>query len=527
MGAMEEKKVFYQLLKPVRRQLIILEISREFHYWLTTSFAFAVLLLAVARMMAFPFYHRFIWGGCLLLLLVHGIRVWRRVPDWKRAALLFNLYVPDDRVTTALSFIDSDGIIEKLQLKETLSNMKREQQRVLTRKKNFLLAKWLLIALLLGCTAVLLSSLPNDNLQLATKKETETKVMKKVKKELAKKTEREQNSEEKKVLQQAQEIITKYPEPKKAFEELAKQKKELELKTLKAQEKQETLKAWQHELKNNDLAKLAAALEAQDIEKIMDELERLNKNFSSLTVAQKQAIAKMSGMNKTLTERELAELAKKISEVLNSETNQKQLLAAQSAIEAVQNDILSELAANGLPTNQLASSQATGNTKAGQSVTNGQSQTGSPGKSQGQQGTNNGSKSGTGSSGQSGNGTGSGNGSASGSGSGSGSGQGSGTGTGTGNGAGFGAGSRQLLTVPEKQAGEDNLETDTGSLSGGSPAEQYQGNGPVLPGQLRPYQEVYSSYLDAYRNSQDRVKLPADLEEIVKNYFLSLDPNRE
>lgn len=523
---MEEQKQFFGLLKPVRRQLFLQKSGVEFQYWLTASTAFALLILFTARMMVFPFYHLFILLGCSLLLTFYGFRIWRKMPGWREAALLFNSYVPDDRVLTALSFINRDGILEKLQLNEAVTYMKREQHMVLTRKKSFLMPKWLLLAVLFGSASALLLSLPNHHLEMAAKKESEIKVMKKVKKELAEKMAQEKNSEKKKALEQAQKIITKNPDPQKALERLTKQKKELELKALQQQEKLENLKAWQQGLQNNNLANLAAALDEKDLKKLSRKLEELNKNYDSLTEGQKQAIAKMSGTNKKLSEQELAKLVQKISGGLSAETSQFQLAAAQDAIGEVENSLKSELADNGLPSDQLASNQSSGKNSPGPTSKNGQHEKGAIGTNPGGQGSNNGSQSGPGSSQQSGKGAGTG-GNGNGSGTGPGTGIGQGTGTGTGGGAGLGTGSRQLLTIPEKQTGNTNLETDTGSLSGGSPAQQYQGNGPVLPGQLRPYQEVYGNYLDAYRNSQERVKLPADLEEIVKNYFLSLDPNRE
>ncbi|MEH7106932.1 hypothetical protein V7083_04040, partial [Bacillus sp. JJ1764] len=72
-----------------------------------------------------------------------------------------------------------------------------------------------------------------------------------------------------------------------------------------------------------------------------------------------------------------------------------------------------------------------------------------------------------------------------------------------------------------------NLETDSGNLGQGSPSQQFSGNGPVLRGQIRSYQEVYGQYMDTYWNSTDRVTLPSDLEEIVKSYFTTIDPNKE
>lgn len=138
---------------------------------------------------------------------------------------------------------------------------------------------------------------------------------------------------------------------------------------------------------------------------------------------------------------------------------------------------------------------------------------------------NNGSGSGSGTG--SGSGSISGSGSGAGSGSGSGSGTGSGSGSGLGGGAGLGQGSRDLLTIPSGMEGETNIENDNGSLGKGTQGQQFEGNGPVIKGSIRRYSEVFGNYESSYRQSTDRYKLPADLEEIVKNYFTSIDPDKE
>jgi len=47
---------------------------------------------------------------------------------------------------------------------------------------------------------------------------------------------------------------------------------------------------------------------------------------------------------------------------------------------------------------------------------------------------------------------------------------------------------------------------------------------PVLKGEVRNYDEVYSSYEKSYRESLDRMNLPSKLEDIVKQYFSEMDP---
>jgi hypothetical protein len=520
---MEDKSEFYQLLNPVRKQLLIKRTFVEIHYWILAASVFSVLLLMAARLFIIPFYHEMVWTGCFLLLPLFVFRIWRNRPGWREAAQLFNTYIPEDRVITALFFIAEEGMLQKLQLAEANTLMKKEQQRVLVRKKSYFLPKWLFVAAVFVSLSVLLNYLPSHNLQLAAKKETELAVMKKVEKKLEEKAKKEQNTETKKVLEKAREIMTKTPTPKEALLALAKQKKELELKALKEQEKQESFKAWQQELKSAELNKLAAALEAKDSKKIKKELEQLTKKYDSLTESQKKALSKLSGSDKKLSEKELAALAKKISEALNSDNEMKELADAQVALGEAADNLQNEMLAKGLPSNQPAlnpSNQSAGAKTNSQNSKNGDPSSGSNGSNQGKQSSGKGN-------GSQGNGNGSGSGNGAGTGQGSGSGTGTGSGSGNGSGAGLGAGSRQLLTIPEKLAGKNNLETDAGTIGKGSPTEQFAGNGPILKGQLRSYQEVYGNYADAYRKSTDRVKLPSDLEEIVKNYYLLLDPNKE
>jgi len=525
---MEDKKLFIKLLQPLRRQLLLKRIFIEFHYWILAASAFSVMILTAARIFAIPFFHEIIWYGCFMILLVFVFRTWRNQPGHREAAKLFNTYIPDDRVITAFSFLDDEGKLQKLQLAEALPYMKKEQHHVLARKKSYIMPKWLFIAVVLICISAILNYYPNQNLQLAVKKETEMKVLKKVEKKLEEKAKKENNAETKKALEKAQEIMAKNSDPKETLLALAKQKKELELKALKQQENLENFKAWQQELKNAELSKLAAALEKKDIDKIKKELEQLTKKYDSLTESERKALSKLTGSDQKLSEKDIAELTKQISEALNADNKMNELANAQAALGEIEENLQNELLANGLQSKQIAlnhSNQSAGGKKNSQNSKNGNPSTGSQGSNQGNQSAGNGSQ-GNGSKGN-GNGSGSGNGSGTGQGSGSGTGTDSGGGTGSGSGAGLGTGSRQLLTIPEKIGGKNNLETDTGNIGKGSPAEQFSGNGLILKGQLRSYQEVYGNYTDAYRKSTDRVKLPSDLEEIVKNYYLLLDPNKE
>lgn len=529
MGEMEDKRQFYQLLNPLRRQLFIKRTLREFHYWLLAAAALSSVILLAARIWVIPFYHEMVLSCCLLLIPICIFRIWRNRPGWKDAAAVFNAFVPEDQVITAFSFLTEEGLVQKLQLAEALRLMKKEQQRVMMRKKGYLLPKWLLAAVLFFCLAGLLEFFPAHTQQLAEQKETELAVLKKIEQQLEEKEKKAKSTETKKALEKAKDMITKKPDLNEALKKLAAQQKELELKALKVRDERKKWQDWQHNLHQADLHQLAAALEEKDVKRINSELEKMNKNYQSLTEKQKSAFGKLNGSNKKLSDQELKELANHISALLDSERQEQELAAAEAAVSQAAGELQKEMAANGLKSRQIAlhsSGPAGGNKPTSSSGSNGNPPAHpNSGNQAGNQGTGNSGSSGKGNSSSNGSGTGSGNGSGSGNG-GAGNGRG-GSGQGGGHGAGLGSGSRELLTIPEKSAGKTNLETDSGTIGKGSGVQQFEGDGPISKGKIRSYQEVYHDYQATYRSSTDRVKLPSELEEMVKTYFSSLDPNKE
>lgn len=62
----------------------------------------------------------------------------------------------------------------------------------------------------------------------------------------------------------------------------------------------------------------------------------------------------------------------------------------------------------------------------------------------------------------------------------------------------------------------------------GDPGDQVIGQGPTGPqnnGNVTvPYNQVYGNYSDAARTAVDNGEVPADLRDIVRDYFSSLEP---
>ncbi|MBB6443810.1 hypothetical protein [Bacillus benzoevorans] len=520
---MEEKVAFLQLLKPVRKQLWTALFVCEFQLYFLFLGVWLACILLLSRIIVIPFpLHYSILGAAALMGLLL-FRIWRKRPDDYDAVLLFNRFVADDRVVTAYSFIGKGGLMETLQLQDAVKHMKRKQEEVLQRRKKHLEKRMLLWSALLFAGCAILFILPNENSDLAKKRENDIKLVNKAEKELKEKLKQEKDEGVKKSLEEAKEKVAQSKTAEEALTNLAKQMKELELKVLKEKEKQEVLKDWQDSLNESGINQLAELLAKKDLRKIEKELAKLNGQWEKLPEKQKEAMQSFTGQEQQLSAEELERIVKTIEEALQSEDILADLARAKTAIESSGQALQQQLAANGTPPEKLAFSSGNGGKPSG-NKSNGNGQTGvensvsSQGKSStgaNQSGSN-----------AAGNGTGSGNGSGSGSGSGAGSG-GGGTGSGNGSGAGLGEGPRGFLTIPEKTTGKENREIDGGQLGEGAAAEQTEGSGPVMKGTVRPYEEVYGEYEESYRESSDRYKLPANLEKIVQNYFTNIDPNGE
>ena len=436
---------------------------------------------------------------------------------------IYNQFVPDDRVLYAYKFLEDDRIIAVLQVADAISHMKNTQEAVIRRKKQYWYPRRLLLILTLIAGSILLFVTPNDKIEMAKQHEKEIKLAAEAEKELEEKIKKEKDPEVKKILKEIKDKLADKKTAEEALKELAKQTKNIELKELKEKEKQTVLENWKAELKKSGLENLEKLINQKNLEAIEKELTKLNEKWSELSEEQKKALSQLAQKEEQLTEKELSHLVEQIESALDSQELLKELAAAAESIKNTGMELQNQMNANGFPPGQLAfappnQTASQGTSPAGQSNTNNGTV---PKTGQNSQGSSSGN--GTG-----GNGSGSDNGNGGGSGTGTGSGSSSGSGGGgTGSGAGTGQGSREMLTIPDQLAGKENLESDHGTIGEGQSGQQLDGLGPILKGTIRPYSEVYGEYEESYRQSTDRYKLPVDLEEIVKNYFTNIDPNKE
>lgn len=91
---------------------------------------------------------------------------------------------------------------------------------------------------------------------------------------------------------------------------------------------------------------------------------------------------------------------------------------------------------------------------------------------------------------------------------------------------GTGSGSRTLVSTPRSLEGSGSVYAD-GGPSGGPGGELQQGGpAPGAPGVTRPYEEVYSQYAAEATSSLDRSPLPQNMQNLVRGYFLEIQPER-
>jgi hypothetical protein len=83
-----------------------------------------------------------------------------------------------------------------------------------------------------------------------------------------------------------------------------------------------------------------------------------------------------------------------------------------------------------------------------------------------------------------------------------------------------------MLTVPSRIGGTGETAVDTGELGDGKAASEQKGAVPAEKGEARPYSDVVGDYSDSYFSSAEGMKLPADLQKVVEQYFTTIETEK-
>lgn len=308
---MNEKKQLFSLLKDVERQLWYVHITSFIQFYLLGIGLFSFLLFLFARWIVIPYPERYLIGGCLCIFVVGCIFFIKFRPRKKQAANIYDEFIAEDRVKTALSFIAEDGEIYQLQRKDAIRLMKEKRNIILKRKKKWIHPQMILCVVVCLGGMILSIVFPNEKMELADKKEKETELVKKTEKKIDQLKKKEKNKTVKKELEKMKQEVKKENKAEEALKKLAKELNQLELKQIKAKEQQQQLNQLRNELNGANLKQLANAIDKKEMKKITEQLEKLKNNWDQLTEQQKQALAKLTNQNE-LTKEQLAQLEKQL-----------------------------------------------------------------------------------------------------------------------------------------------------------------------------------------------------------------------
>ncbi len=454
------------------------------------------------------------FGGILLLGLIHWLC---RLPREREAAVMGDQAGMEERLTTNLEIRDRSDLMSRLQQQDTVERLRSFS--IPDRLPLRIYSRWYAGAGLCLVIALVCALYPTAAKQLAA----ERHALHVVKKEAVEKLDRA----EKKLEEQVGEGKLKESEQNRLQDILKVAKKEV-----KASQGQGDLRKAQERLETKLVNSLPKSLD----ERTAENLQSLVQNQDLKAMAEyQQALDQLAANSETIATAQQA--LQSLGELLGTE--QKQELIRQLNQAMTDGTISQKELEEALQSLQDANASYT-QTKLGQPEGTPPSATAQASSSEqpssgGQSGEGQKQNSGSGNGNGSGNGEGSGNGNSSGNGNGSG--NGGGNGQGSGNGAGFGggysrgseqgiqrkdpAGEAEQVWIPEETGEDENL---TGQKQGSSSMRRKSDHAETArAGAKSDLGAVSGQYEKKAYSKIQKQKIPDSMEDLVKEYFSSLD----
>lgn len=504
---MRDEKRFYQLLKPLHRQLVLEVFLKNLQIYIVCLAGIWFIWMLLGRFLLLFNLSNFLSIAVFLATGFCTIKFFRERPPWKTTVLLMNRFVPDDLIITAYAVLGKEGVLERLIVRDGNRAIEQHLEKALQRKKRYVSPSLLLLSFLFAGAGFLSSMFPNEMLELNRQYEQEKQAVRQFKEEAKEKLQDENDT-----LEQVREELEKAGTVEEIGEILEKAYRELELAEQIEKDRLDDLK---RNFAAAGLADLAVSLDEGEEDAVLEQLEKLQDDFSSLAPEAQEALTTAFGDD--FPTKDEKEIQTAVDEVLKQEVGSQQ--ERKTTLQDLTASLNETLKKHGVakiapslqpddPSRFTAGTSSSGNQLESRSQ---QSETGLPDSSSAPSTSGGDTGGGTVAPGQEalpGSGT-----------------ERNGSGAGTSAGAGFGTGSAsRMLSIPESIDGEIRIEEDFGMLSEGEAQSRYRAGGRVLRGELRPYEEVFSQYHEAVTHSIDRIQLPLELEEVVKNYFSSVKP---
>lgn len=482
---MESQRRLWQAVLTARRSLSF----EKFCIALQKGLLYAVLSITViyfiTRFFVMPYYTRIgLVVAFIGLLLPLIIAFWKR-PTKKEALLKLDQFYPHNELVTVLTAKERGPLVELLQQRaeaqvgQVVEAFKKRPKQLFQSKIMSTVAGLLLLFLLLNI-------FPAATQQEAKSIEDDRAITKDLKDKVKEQVEKPLPEETKKELASLQKAIEEAKTSEEALKELVKKQKEL---TNMEQQ----------------LAEEAKGNMTPGMQQALDSLANVNTELAEAASEAQTALSKLGKPVDLNTQKSIASMNRESQSNGNpSDGNDQQTNTNQQATGQNNSTGSSSSSSN----NQGSSGQNSSNTNSGQG------QSGQSGSGQQGSGNQQSNQSGNGSSGQGG--------ASQNGGSGNGSGGRSNNGGQGGLQGGKGSGGRELLAIPQR-VGEANSHTVDGGVLGKGETGTERGPVPATKGEVRPYAEVIGSYENSYRQSADRLQLPSDLQQMVQNYYSSIE----
>ena len=574
----KQKDKLHELLSPIQQKLTLkrlLNIIGQFSFF---AIILGAALLLSARFLPFPYGKTaagFLLGLAVLASFLYSIFTKPNLKDTARIADGFEL---KERVVTALDINKSSSRLATLQRNDTVNLLEKRLPVILEGIKIFSFTRVQIVSflvLLFFWFSLIIFPNPLDNYLAEQKaaKESKQAVEEKLNDQQEKIKINEQLSEENKQklltdLENLKEQLKEDSSIEEQLKQLEKYKKELAKLQLEQESKKSAFKNLEELFSDNQqLQDLIKEINQNNQETLTEQLAEMQELLSLLPEAEKEALVAQienaknawDKLAKELDDQDLQDLANNLQKTINNLQNgnneqamtdlisalaqanklnsESQALGSQlantiSALQQAQltaangdSSLLSSALANNSIENPDASNNPSNNGQGQNSASNnGNSDSGiadngdqpSGNSSSGSSSSSSSNSNGSGTSGNSGSGNTNGGSGANGSG---GAGQ-----NGQGGGAGLGSGSHTVSIPAERINSEGIVDSISGPLNEGNGDTQISNNSNISPGVSLPYEEVYNEYYQYVRESIDRNQIPAGYENIVRDYFSSIEP---
>lgn len=478
---MDGQRRLWQAVTSARRSLNVEKVLIALQKGLLYAVLSITIIYLVTRFFVLPYYGSIgAVVATIAFVLPLGRVFWQRVKQ-REAMLRLDQFYPHNELVTVLTAKEHSPLVTLLQEKaemqvgQVLEAFKKRPKQLFQSKVMTATAGLLVLFLVL-------TIFPAATQQEAKSIEEDRAITKDLKDKVKEQVEKPVPEETKKELAELQKAIEEAKTSEEALKELVKKQKEL------------------------------TNMEQQLVEEAKDgvtpDMHALGKVNTELAEAASEAQTSLSKLGKPVdlnTQKSIASMNRGDGQLSGDPSEASGQQNDSDSTATGQNNSTGTSSSNA--NNQGAANQNGANTNAGQQ---GSGQSGQGGQS-GQQGSGNqqGSGQGAGQGGQGSQGS---------------SGQGGNGGTGGQGGlmGGKGSGGRDLLAIP-KRVGESNGTTTDGGLLGDGETVTERGPVPATKGEVRPYAEVIGTYEDSYMQSTDRLQLPSDLQQMVQNYYSSME----